>query len=589
MSRPANLLTEQRAGLRSRIGIVGAAVTVALLPVSAGFRLSKMVCLSGCCVARRRRSLPFTDWAVAALWTLLLFLGVALAGSTQEKPVTLASQSTSDDADVHPPQVWRASAGAIALCMGGVLAVYFVSCWLGGTSGVNAAWLSRLGATLAMAGGYLLADWGSGALQVALPPEVRGPWRTFRQLWFQGLVLITLLFIGYFAFRGREFSFNDAPIVLLSPWITMISLFRYDITFPPLLPGVAWSMWWPPLVQAAIGLACWTFAHALLQRRGEWAPAAEDEKETFVDKLLWPLRMVGKGLSAAALAVLNGFEALQNFIRRQNDRIADRTIKLFNPVLTDELRRRLHREHWLAQWVLLMISGAIMVYLFGEPRALLAGTTTFADWGLGLVITTLVLSGFLIGFSALLLGKSLDRERANGTLVFLFLTPLTDREIVRGKWLPGLVHAGILLAAALPWLVLGSVVALLGNEFSALWIALGGLLVVVIHWLWVAALSVLFAVRARKPGEGIGKSLVVVFLSYAFTLFIAVWFLRDMPSSEVDALIWPIAGAVGTLFLMLSWAAWRGALSSLKHQRYSDSALRGKGAQLNQFSVRVQP
>jgi hypothetical protein len=568
--------TPERATLRSRIGLCLWLLVFALI---VGFGWQSWI-RDGLMIGLLRGTpstlTPVEDWALAGFWTLLLFVATVLAGSTLEKPVQWATRMP----DIVEPNAWKEAGRSALRILGAFAALYFLSCWLGGHSGINAAWLSRLGASVLIVGAFLLADAGSGALQMALPPGSRGSWSTLRQIWFHGLALLTLVLIVYCWVRGTTFSFEMAPWVLLCPWITVLSLFRYELIFPALIPGAAWTMWWPLALQAFLGLMCWTLTRVLNERQGEAAPVIEqDEKHSIVDILLWPWMTLGRGLRTLMLGILNAFEWLSQRLRSWNDALADRTIGLYNPVFTEELRRRLHREFWIVQWFGIVLSGVFLFYLFADvPAMLQGGATALGNWGESLVSFTLAVAIFATGLSALSMGKSFDRERSNGTLVFLFLTPLTDREIVRGKWLPGLYYALLLFTTALPWLLIGNLAAWYGGNFQSLWYTLLGMGIIAINWLFVAALTMLFSVRAHKPNEGGGKALLAALFCYVSLGGITGWLMKDVDAAATPQIAAGAGIFIACLLLLLTWAAWRGALYSLRQQRYNESTQRGKGA-----------
>src|SRR5690606_9781802 len=105
---------------------------------------------------------------------------------------------------------------------------YFLFCWLGGRSGVDAIWLSRLPITLVTVFAITLADFGAAALGTTMPLNPRRIWGWFRGVWFHGLAAVALLLIARGAWLNAPFAFEDAPIVLLSPFVTLFSLFRVE-------------------------------------------------------------------------------------------------------------------------------------------------------------------------------------------------------------------------------------------------------------------------------------------------------------------------------------------------------------------------
>ncbi|MDF2439101.1 MAG: hypothetical protein JWN98_85, partial [Abditibacteriota bacterium] len=242
------------------------------------------------------------EWAQAAAWTLAIVLGAIVAGTRHEKPLQRATMHAgtmhTGPEPLMLPAVWREAMWAGARTLGIAIGLYFVACWLGRSSGISGPWLSRLAPTLAIAGAFMLADLGSGALQTALPPGMRGAMRTFRTLWFGGLAALTLALVAYVTIRGAEFSFEMAPVVLLSPFVSLLSLFRYDISFPGFLNG-AW--WGPPLVQSTLGALCWGIARSLDKQRVPVALEAREKGaqtalDCLLEMLLWPLNAIANGV-----------------------------------------------------------------------------------------------------------------------------------------------------------------------------------------------------------------------------------------------------------------------------------------------------
>lgn len=519
------------------------------------------------------------EWALAAAWTLAIVLGAIVAGNRQEKPLQRATLHTGPE-PLALPALWREATWAGVRALGIAVGLYFVACWLGRSSGVNAAWSSRLAPTLAIAGAFVLADLGSGALQTALPIGVRSAMRTLRTLWFGGLAALTIALIAYLAVRGVDFSFDLAPVVLLSPYVSLLSLFRHDISFPGFFNG-AW--WGPPLVQSTLGALCWVVAHSLHERRAplvEEQPAdgAQTTLDRFIDIVVWPLQTLAAGARWTALKLLDGFEWVVAQLRRLNDWIVQWGAHWNNPVLSDELRRRLNREWWPAQWIFFQLSAVSLFWLFGEPIAALAGgAAALSNLGEGTVIFAAVVFAIASYLMPLAIGKSFDRERANGQLVFLFLTPMTDREIVVGKLVPGLMHLGMLWSVALPWLLGGSLVALTGGNQENVFIALYGSWAALVNGVLVACVAVAFAVRARKPGEGIGKALASLFVIHAVLWGGSAYVLLEL--LEIQDAFGPMHFLAGSgALLALAFGAWKWALVSFKRQRYNEAALRGKGA-----------
>ena len=190
-----------------------------------------------------------------------------------------------------------------------------------------------------------------------------------------------------------------------------------------------------------------------------------------------------------------------------------------------------------------------------------------------MVESGLFLTWLAVGFSTIVMGQSFDRERANGTLVFLFLTPLKDAAILVGKLAGGLLYGAGLLVTALPWLLFGCVAGTAGGDTMLPFTAIFGLMVLLSTLLFGVYLQTLFAVRARKPTEGSAKAILCAApIELAGYILLVVW---------ADRGSWWLCGAllvVALAHLALALLAWRIALWSLHRQRYGDVAVAGKGS-----------
>jgi hypothetical protein len=530
-----------------------------------------------------------TDWAIAAAWTVALVLGTILAGQALEAPFTRAAHG-----ELKHDEAWHMAWRGIARVMGWAAGLYFVFCWLGLRSGINAAWLARLLPTVATVAAFLLADFGSAAVQSLLKEGARAAWRVGRGLWQIGLLLEALARVFRGSIMRQPFSFDQAPHVLLSPFVSLFALFRSDLSpavsaqkvawWPAALGHVAW--WWGPLLQAAFGLACMAAVAGVVFSRA--APAAveaviEDSGNSAWHRLLravlLPPRLLWRALCAVGAWLKSLMNRLGAWLGRGNEAIIRRGEKRDNAVLTGELRRKVRRTNWCRHWltlaffetaVFLALPLPILVWELVSTGTL--GAAFLLDWGQIITYVTLIAAWLVAGLSVTDAGQAFDLDRANGTLVFLFLTPLSDAAILSGKVLVQLAYALPLLATALPWLLLGTLSAMAGGSSDPLLLSIFGIGAILSTLVFAACLQTMFATRARKPTEGMGKALLVGGLLEA-----AGWALFGYWGSEYD-----LTGLCGALLaitvahFVLAFGAWHLALRAMRRARYGDVIEAGK-------------
>lgn len=504
--------------------------------------------------------------SLAALWTLAIIIGTVLGGNAQEAPLKRAQ-----NAEIPAIQALRQAFFVLPRVLAIAVAAYFVCCWLGADSGVNALFWRRLAPTMLTALSFWLADLGAGALLLALPEAKRNIWRALRFLWFYGPVFAAIAYIVAGAINKQPFSFSQAPIVLLSPFVTLFSLLRADFNL-----GV---LWWTGLAgQLLLALLCFGLAAQKL-----YGAAPREVLETELPSH-WPLplRWIGAGILAMWNGVKAFFNGINELSRRAEEGVARWSARWGNPVLHDEVKRRVRREHWPAAWLILPLSGALLWWQgewfsgssFGTPRPEVA-------------VTTLIVAGIIAFLSALRLGSSFDRDRANGTLVFLFLTPLTETEIAKGKLVAGLIFSFGLLLGALPFLILATLLEWFSGDFIFPIYWLLALIFIVTALIYFSVTNLLCSVLARTPGTGTSNGFVVSIFSQLFLIaapVFAVWIVNYFANA-----FYPDAwggGRSSVLFALWVWGMnivltvffWRRAVSALRKQRYADDVTRGKGA-----------
>ena len=535
--------------------------------------------------------LPSTPRALAALWTLLV-IGATIAAARQAEAVlsraALFAQSSVEENAVWQARVWRQAAFRVLDVFAPPLIAYFVFCLLGGVAGWNASWLARLAPTLFTSLAFLVAVFGCATLQNALPPQARAPWKTVRFLWFWGLPLEIVARYFWGLWRGVPFDLNQAPHVVFSPVVSLLGLLRGNVSA---LGGVAWTT--IASAQTLVGLLCLACAWAIVFRHAPPMEARFNNSEVpfgarVINVLLAPFRLAARVLTA----IYDFFKRIFAWMGRKtdgvNERILRRGARFDNAVLTSELRRRLRKSNWFRQWLWVSATFLALFGLFfvlplclevayrsqfiGWPQAW--DKVNWADYGKGLLTTTGIAAVLMAALCVLNAGQSFDGDRANGTLVFLFLTPMSDRAIVWGKSVAELIYAAILLTTTLPYLLLGIALMFVGDDLSALSLTLIGVPFVLSLGVFSTFLNILFAVRARKPTEGSGKSLLVLLL-YVGAIIVALGAF-DSLQTLTSFNYFVIAAGLTLAQFALAFACHKLALWSLRRVRYGDIKVDGK-------------
>jgi ABC-type transport system involved in multi-copper enzyme maturation permease subunit len=542
-----------------------------------------------------RGATPTPAWALCALWTLALAPGTLVAGLQMEAPFkrALHNESPGDAGDLRA--AWRESTRRIVRILLFSIGAYFIGCFLGARSGINTLWLHRLPVTLCTCIAFLLADFGSGALGTTLPAGLRRLSSLFRVLWFHGLGITAAFLFGRAALQNKAFSFDDAPYVLLSPFVTLFSLFRagapHSIFQQPFL-------WLALLMQAVAGVLCLSLAHrAIFSRPVEALATPANTARLPVRQwkwlaplfaleriLMWPLQFPLKWLQEFA-GVVNGW----------NEAILQWGEKFDNPILTYELRRRLRKESWAWQWLGLFAGEAILFCVIAQPWQLIwtgaqirptvsaVAYNNFADWGETVTYAVLILMAIIGVLACLGIGCTFDSDRANGTLVFLYLTPQTDREILIGKWASGMLYVCGVLSTGLVWLGIGVLIAAApGLSVLIFWLALCGTVALVTTVFLASTINLFFAVRAKKPTDGQSRALLsYIVVGVALTFFCALIInISDMinwnAGDEIKATVLLLLAAL--VQVVIAALVWKLTLRAFAKRRYGDVEASGKGA-----------
>ena len=562
-------------------------------------------------------AVPSRALSVAAAWTLALVAATLYAGKKLEAPFARAGRGK-----LAPRDAWRQGGAIIARVAAMTALAYFALSWFGGIAGVSGVWWQRLIPTLATAAAFLLADFGGAALQSQLRGFAQTAFRGARFLWFWGFLIEIAIHSALIASHNVAaavtagagmpsmpgappmaagaatkaalatapgFSFDQAPHVLLSPVVTLLALFRSDLSPAVSAQKAAWLpaslthiYWWiGPLAQAAIGLALIGIAAPAAFSGVARAQSEGDALSSLWARLLRvlavPFVWLGKMWRVFWTALTRVFAGLNVRLRRINEAVIARAFSYDNAVLTSEVRRKARRTNWALHWLLAFCIGALLFLSIPIPL-------WFYNWlgtpiptpnvGAGVVYFSLGAASLLAWLGVSDGGLSFDRDRADGTLVFLFLTPLSDAEILRGKTWVQYGYMLPILLTTIPWILLGAVGALFESDSSSLLIAIFGFPAVLSVLYFAIHAQILFAVRAKKPTEGAAKALVAcIVLELALWILLGAWI--------------TILGAPGVIFsllvaivihLFLGFLAWHWALSSMHAIRYGDVKASGKGA-----------
>jgi ABC-type transport system involved in cytochrome c biogenesis permease component len=351
--------------------------------------------------------------------------------------------------------------------------------------------------------------------------------------------------------------------------------------WPASLPRIEW--WYGPLLQSVIGLLCLAVAAQVVFGRRAAAESAPESAERprdlldrVLDALLWPFNSVWNALRGVYNFVVRLFSFAKSWLLNCNEAVIRRVETLDNPVLTAEVRRKARRTNWSLHWLLALVVES-MIFLSLAVPWLVIEFLTFrripADWGQVVCYFAIVVAWMLAGLSVTDGGQAFDRDRANGTLVFLFLTPLQDRAIIAGKALAEFVYAAPLLLTALPWVLIGCMASVASGDFHVLLVCGFGAVAVASTLVFAVYLQTLFAVRARKPGEGAAKALLCgIVVDGGLLISLAMWL--NGYGAVTSLLILSIALTV--VHCILAFAAWKWALASMRKQRYGDVTAAGK-------------
>ena len=333
--------------------------------------------------------------------------------------------------------------------LGIALAFWAISCLLGWRSPFSALWLQILPATLAMAAVWVTAQCASHAAQRA--PRFYNALATWHFIWFYGGPIggALLLVLAQFPARSLVVFYPLSPwtlwLMLRDPHVGANSIFWIACGAHGLLALITGALAWRlgrdriTATAAATTTASAQGNEALLdeltpQTQPANAPALPKTAQT-VSLTRRPLSMPDQW-TARLLAWLGRFD---------------------NPVLTLEMRRAITgNPKELARGLLF-----IQALVASPPLIILPLINVATGYWADDAFTLFVGLMLLIPCAAMLLGTSsvslcYDRDRLDGTLELLFLTPRTSEEIALGKAGPFAVRSALLGIACLSVFLVGA-------------------------------------------------------------------------------------------------------------------------------------
>ena len=383
------------------------------------------------------------------------------------------------------------------------LAFWAGACLLGWRSPFSALWLKILPASLLVMAVWLGAQSSSWAAQRA--PKFGTAFMIWHALWFYGAPTVGAILI-----LAEQFPVSSlASFYPLSPWTLWLMLRDSNVG----ANATFWLACGGHLSLALLtGLAAWLLSRD--QIRGsvalempdsatiadELAPAQKPENAPALPPMTQAINLARKPLAAPDAWMARFLAWLERFD---------------NPLLTLEMRRALAvnlRDVTLALLILQALLASVP--LVGVPIMEQINGRTASELFTFIVVVMLIIPTLIT--SIVMSGASLayDRDRMDGTLELLFLTPRTSREIAVGKAGPFLLRAVLMGLLWSPTILLGAYLSLTTKQpllvaaYAATPVWLCGLVVRGVagaHWM---------GLKKRKIGASnisFGISLVVAF------------------------------------------------------------------------------
>ena len=439
--------------------------------------------------------------ALAAWWVVCVVAGAlsttAMWRAALELPVgamTLRAQL---------PRAIKLSARGLGVAF----AFWAAACLLGWRSPFGALWRQILPATLAMAAVWIAAQCASHAAQRA--PRAGNLFAGWHFVWFYGgpIAGALLLLLAQFPAKSLAAFYPFSPwtlwLMLRDPGLGANSTFWIACgahAFLALVTGaLAWRLGRDRITATTLANAT-ANAPDTEARLDELAPQAAPQNAPALPATAQSLSLTRRPLPAP-----DAWTA----------RLLERLGRLDNPVLTLEMRRAITGDpKGFARGLLIFQACAASVPLIILP--LLNAATGYWDAGMFAAFVGIMLVIPCVAMLAGTSGASLcyDRDRMDGTLELLFLTPRTSDEIARGKAGPFAVRAALLGAVCVPVYVVGALLLPTAGQplLSAAYIAVP---------LWICTLTLRgiagahwMALKKRK----IGASNVSFFVSLGVAL-----------------------------------------------------------------------
>lgn len=541
------------------------------------------------------------SWARAGLWTILLIVTTWVMSSRFHTILATPFKKLNSRTPRANLARWRRAWRRHQSFIFWPIALYFTLCWLGSNLGIDTVWISRLTPTLLVVAAYLLADFSSLTLRNALPPKHHSWWALLRFVWFWGLFWEAVFRIGWAHYSGTDFALTDAPHLVLSPFVSLLALLNKDITLP--MQGALWQLGLAMLLFAATVRLTFR-SKATLKPQPIVKPTEGMNTEQsilwgqlkalwriiwfvpswFFRIIFWPIKTFFNGLYQLLRYIKN---ATQPFLNQQANELWQWIEKLDNPIWrrasksikAEELAINWLGCLWLQSLVLLILLAIVLI----KPVSLLfyGGNTEYNRqaalamlhwriWG-DVVFGAAMVIGLIANIAVLSSQtKAFDKERANGGMVFLFLTPLTEGQIVGGYAAAALVPGAWFQSALYPSILLAAALEIIVGRFAMLPLLL--LLTVLLHTLlvWSAVASIWAAVCARNTGEGgawatlcaIPQAVIIIVLLFIFS--------KTQGFLELGATAFGVMlSAYGTHLF------WNDALRRLRRERFGDLSLKG--------------
>ena len=489
--------------------------------------------------------------ALAAWWIVAVAAGALSATAMWRASLELPVGALSLRA--QGPRATRLAARGLGVALG----FWALGCLLGARWPLNALWLQVVPATLTVAAVWIAAQCASHAAQRA--PRAGNAFAAWHFVWFYGGPLggAALLVLAQFPVKLLTVFYPLSPwtlwLMLRDPNVGANSIFWIACSAHAVLAlitgALAWRLGRDRITATATAKAT-ANAPDNEERLDELAPNAPPANAPAL-----PATAQTVSLTRRPLPAPDAWTA----------RLLEWLVRFDNPILTLEMRRAITgNPREIAKGLLILQALVASVPLAILP--VLNIVTGYWDSHIFAVFVGIMLS---IPCAAILTGTSgaslcYDRDRMDGTLELLFLTPRTSDEIARGKVAPFIVRAALLGAAFLPMFLVGALLlptasqSLLSAAYFAapLWIcalALRG--VVGSHWM---------ALKKRKVGPSnvsFGISLVVALgLIIEFGAMIGAFFL-GAPFAIAAAIL------LSAIYILESLWLWKRGVAALERWR----------------------